>query len=206
MNNLTHYTLSAVLLISTYAITAADNVIIITSKAQFDKEIIQSGRPAIVKVGTDWCGACKASEKPFHKLSNDFPAIVFASLDADKNDALASEYDVQSLPTLLYFNNGKLVSRKVGYNKEEVTRTLGGLTSAAPEKKKSLAQEPVSEQAQVSQTTKELTPEAAVLEQPKSETEAPACLAQSESFFERAYNATRDFFVNLGNTIRGWFK
>ena len=205
MNTLTRYTLSAVLLMSTCVINAADNVITISSKDQFDREILKSGRPAVVKVGAKWCSACVQSEKPYHKLSNDYSDIIFASVDFDQNGWVAnSPYNVQSLPTLLYFNNGKLVTSRAGYSKDEVTRTLGSMKSspaAAPVEKKS----PQEEQAQVSEPAKELAPEAA-LEPTKAETEMPACLAQSESFFERAYNATRDFFANLGNTIRGWFK
>ena len=205
MKNITRFTLNALLVVNAHMLFAADNVIVISSENQFNKEVLNSGKPAVVKVGATWCGACRAAESPFHKIAADFPNVVFATLDSDKNDAIATKYDVMSLPTFLYFNNGNLVKKQVGFTSGEVRSTLSSL-AGTPEKKSPEVNPAAQNQVQINEPSKELAPEATSLEAKPEAEAAPACLAQTESFFERAYQATKDFFANLGNTISGWFK
>ena len=208
------FLLSIFVIASSQSIKA--NVIVITSEDQFNKEILSSGKPAVVKFGAVWCPACSRAEKPFHALAEQNSNVVFATVDADHNKGIVSKYNVSSLPTFLYFDNtGKVIATKTGFSenfKNEVTRTLGTLAAPTPEQKTATVEkktEMIKPNVQVTQTetVKEvITP--ADEEQSALETEEGyACPAPtSPTVFERAYNSTRDFFTSVGNTIRSWFR
>lgn len=160
----------------------------ITSPNQFDQVVLASKKPVVVKVGAPWCSACERAKGPFKKISEnpDFAHVAFAEMDFDKNTSIAQKYDVSSLPTFLYFQDGKLAATKSGFSenlKDEINRTVAGFSEekAAP----------------VAAATSEATAPAATTSE---------CALEEQNFFARAFNATKDFFVNLGNTVRGWFK
>lgn len=157
-------------------------------------EVISSGKPVVVKVGATWCPACVRSVNPFHKISEDatYANVTFVNVDADKNETVVKKYNVQSLPTFLYFNNGQLVNTKTGFAERDVKETLAGLQSAAP--------------ASVDQKKTEETEPALQEPADQAAVEHAPCPADQQTFFERAYNSVRDFFVSIGNTVSGWFK
>lgn len=69
------------------------------------------GKNLIVKVGAEWCTECRLIEPVLEKFQQDFPEMMFFSLDVDKNGSIAEEYKIEQLPTIIAFKNGKLVSR-----------------------------------------------------------------------------------------------
>lgn len=214
----------------------ADNVMTITSESQFNKEIIDSKKPAVVKFSTQSCPACVRAQKPFHKLSQEMPNVVFAAIDAGQVMGLAQKYNIQSVPAFLYFSNGKLVDTKVGFSENfdnEVRGIFSKITPAQEEsvaletKQEEIIQEPALDQerleieeeqlmpaptaaAQIKQQEESEMPEPAVATQEvKPEVKGMACPAlpaENEGFFNRFYNQTRDFFTSVGQTVRGWFK
>lgn len=63
-----------------------------------------------------WCGPCKMLGPELEKLANQFVSqIKVAKIDVDSYPALANAYEIQSVPTLILFKNGKLVQRISGY-------------------------------------------------------------------------------------------
>ena len=219
--------MSALLIVSTIAIQAASDVVIINAQDQFNTLIIESKKPAVVKFGATWCSACTNAEKPFAQLAQEFSDVTFATLDVDKNVALTQKYNVSSLPTFLFFNNGTVVGTQTGFSNKEVKRALIDMKPAAsPEpndqKKTALAiapqEEPEDESLEIVEpiapnTTQNVQVNASPEEQPiapsaplEKQVTGNTCIAQTQSFFERAYNATRDFFTSIGTTVRSWFK
>ena len=62
-----------------------------------------------------WCGPCRMVAPVIEELARDYAGrITFAKLDVDRNRATAARFNVQSIPTLLIFKNGKLVDQKMG--------------------------------------------------------------------------------------------
>jgi len=85
------------------------------TKKNFKAAVLNYDKPVVVDVWADWCGPC-------HMLAPNFKAAEealdgkarFVKLDAEKNQSLTRKYQVRSLPTLLYFKDGKLVDRTSG--------------------------------------------------------------------------------------------
>ncbi|MGV3721473.1 MAG: thioredoxin [Actinomycetota bacterium] len=72
-------------------------------------------RPVVVDCWAAWCGPCRALAPILESLAAESGGqYVVAKLDIDANPRTASQYEVQSIPMLLFFKNGALVDQMVG--------------------------------------------------------------------------------------------
>lgn len=98
----------------------------------YDEFVKASDIPVLVDFWAPWCGPCLSIAPVLEELSADFTGIMkFAKLNVDDHPELARTYEVQSIPALLVFKNGELVSRVKttgGFNKQ---RLLVGIAEAA---------------------------------------------------------------------------
>lgn len=88
----------------------------IKDKAEFDKKVL-SGR-IIVDFFAVWCGPCSMLSPVLEKLAEEHPEIDVVKVDVDESPAIAASFDVSSIPTLLYYEDGKLIRKTMGYMPE----------------------------------------------------------------------------------------
>ena len=72
----------------------------------------------LVDFYADWCGPCQMMEPAMKAVAADTDAAV-VKVDVDTHQALAAEYGVQGIPTLLVFAGGELADRMVGAQSED---------------------------------------------------------------------------------------
>lgn len=77
--------------------------------------IINSGQLVLVDFFATWCGPCKQMHPVLEQLKSEVgDAIRILKLDVEKNDALAYEYRIQSVPTLMLIRNSEVLWRQSG--------------------------------------------------------------------------------------------
>lgn len=82
----------------------------------FADEVIKSDKPVMVDFWATWCGPCMMAGPVVDALADDYKGkIKIGKLDVDANQAMASLYGVQSIPTVIMFKDGKEIARKVGF-------------------------------------------------------------------------------------------
>lgn len=90
------------------------------------------GLPVIVDFSAEWCPPCRELKPVFHKLKEDYAGkIDMVTVNVDSMPELAREYNVSSIPTLIYFSpDGKELHRTVGFRtSEEITSDINKMLS-----------------------------------------------------------------------------
>lgn len=90
----------------------------ITSTAEY-KEIVEKHPEVLIDFFATWCGPCKMLHPVLETVSDKLEGkVVVAQVDIDQNAELASAFNVQSVPTLVFFKEGKPVLAGSGYMAE----------------------------------------------------------------------------------------
>ncbi|MCX7821754.1 MAG: thioredoxin [Brevinematales bacterium] len=83
-------------------------------------EALKKYEKLVVDFWADWCMPCKMLAPIIDSLSGELRGrVVFAKLNTDENPIVSAEYNVESIPTLLLFQNGKQINRLVGARSKE---------------------------------------------------------------------------------------
>ena len=88
---------------------------------EFEEKVLNCSHPVICDFWAEWCGPCKQITPILEELSKEFNnKITIAKINIDNNPEIPSQYNIMSIPTLLLFKEGKLISNQVGLQ-EKIT-------------------------------------------------------------------------------------
>jgi len=100
--------------------------------SNFESEVLKSEQPVLVDFWAEWCGPCKMLAPVLDEIAQEQAGrIKVAKVNVDENPALAERYDVQSIPTLLYFAKGEVRNQTIGViSKRKIVEHLEELALA----------------------------------------------------------------------------
>ncbi len=88
-------------------------------KYNWSREVLQSAEPVLVDFWAEWCGPCRMLNPTIESLARDFKV---AKVNVDTNQELAARYNVSSIPVLMIFKDGRIVTQHVGVMPEATLR------------------------------------------------------------------------------------
>lgn len=91
--------------------------------SNFEQEVLKAQGLVLVDFFAVWCGPCKMMAPIMDKLAEAYKGKVkIGKLDVDENQQVGEKYGIQSIPTLIFFKNGELVDKVVGFQSEEALK------------------------------------------------------------------------------------
>ena len=90
-------------------------LIVHTSDATFESDVLKSSEPVLLDFWAEWCGPCKMIAPILDEAANEYKGRVrIAKLNIDENPQTPPRFGIRGIPTLILFKNGKVEAQKVG--------------------------------------------------------------------------------------------
>ena len=94
----------------------------------FNTEVIESDKPVLVDFYADWCGPCKMMAPVIEEIAQEYEGKVkVGKLNVDDNPEISEQFDIMSIPTLIFFKGGQPANRSTGViAKEKIVEIING--------------------------------------------------------------------------------
>lgn len=108
----------------------ADNMPAFTDE-NFAAEVKESSSPVLVDFGAEWCGPCRALAPIVADIANEYDGrLKVGTVDIDQSRGVAAEFGIMSVPTIIFFKDGKAIDKIVGLrSKADLKKTIDGILS-----------------------------------------------------------------------------
>lgn len=89
-------------------------------------EILADSKPVLIDFWATWCGPCRALSPTIEEIADEYEGkVTVAKCNVDDSQAVAGQYRIMSIPTLLYFKDGQIVDRTIGLvSKDDIVARL----------------------------------------------------------------------------------
>jgi thioredoxin 1 len=97
-----------------------------TNDSNFDADVINSEKPALVDFWAEWCGPCKMIAPFLDEAATEYAdKLSVIKLNVDESPNVAAKFGIRSIPTLMLFKDGAVQAQKVGaFSKSQLTEFL----------------------------------------------------------------------------------
>jgi catechol 2,3-dioxygenase len=108
------------------------------NETNFDRAVLHSAEPVVVDFWAEWCGPCKMLAPALDEIAREQQGqVTVAKVNIDANPALAARFNIQSIPTLIYFSGGEARDHSIGVvSKKTIVTKLEALRAAPARVKK----------------------------------------------------------------------
>ena len=94
------------------------------NKNNFQNEVLNSEKPVLLDFWAPWCGPCRMVSPIVDEIAAERKDILVGKVNVDEEMALASQFQVMSIPTLVVLRNGQVVNRVVGARPKDAIVSL----------------------------------------------------------------------------------
>ena len=91
---------------------------IITAE-NFEKEVLGADKKVVLDFWASWCGPCMMIAPLLEEIANEYDNVIVGKVNVDEQPELALRFGIQSIPTLMLFQNGKNIDTAIGYRTKE---------------------------------------------------------------------------------------
>jgi thioredoxin 1 len=101
----------------------APNIITLTQE-NFAQEVLKSSTPVLVDFWGEWCPPCRALSPILDELADEYQGRVkIGKVNIDNQQALATEYGIRAVPTMLLFHQGQVADQIIGLKSKRDLKT-----------------------------------------------------------------------------------
>ena len=90
----------------------------------FIKEVIEADKPVVVDFFASWCAPCQMLMPKMEEFSKKYSNAKIVKMSVEKNQTTPSKYSVMSIPTILFFNKGKIVGQITGAEPNSIEKKI----------------------------------------------------------------------------------
>lgn len=99
-----------------------------TNENDFNKDVIENNKLVIIDFFATWCMPCKMLAPIFEEVADKYTDVDFFKIDIDQNPNLVQQFGIDSVPTLIFIKDGKVVNQEIGVrSSSELTQIIDKL-------------------------------------------------------------------------------